>query len=149
MAKLNSLIAVKVSAPAKWPHFEKQNKICILLLSHFKLLRVFLCAIKHAEMLRAAVCKYREFAVKTEILKFFIFNQKKPFGEFRKSQSKFPKNFLFRENRQKVRCCPTPYSQSLVQNLWIIKFLRNFTSTSKKIYFKIALTVKNFFHWFS
>ena len=31
--------------------------------------------------LRAAVCKYREFAVKTEIKKFFIFSQKKPFGE--------------------------------------------------------------------
>ena len=30
---------------------------------------------------------------------------------FRKSQSKFPKNFLFRENRQKVKCCPTPYSR--------------------------------------
>ena len=31
--------------------------------------------------LRAAVCKHREFAVKTEIPKFFIFSQKKPFGE--------------------------------------------------------------------
>ena len=30
---------------------------------------------------------------------------------FRKSQSKFPKNFHFRENRQKVKCCPTPYSR--------------------------------------
>ena len=31
--------------------------------------------------LKAAVCKYREFAVKTEISKFFIFSQKKTFGE--------------------------------------------------------------------
>ena len=31
--------------------------------------------------LRAAVCKYREFAVKTEISKYFIFSQEKPFGE--------------------------------------------------------------------
>ena len=30
--------------------------------------------------LRAAVCKYREFAVKTEISKYFIFSQKEPFG---------------------------------------------------------------------
>ena len=29
---------------------------------------------------------------------------------FRKSQSKFPKKFLLKENRQKVKCCPTPYS---------------------------------------
>ena len=40
---------------------------------------------------------------------------------FRKSQSKFPKNFLFRENRQKVKCCPTPYSRRS-KNLWIIPF---------------------------
>ena len=60
--------------------------------------------------LRAAVCKNREIAVKTEIKKFFIFSQKKPLVKhFRNSQSKFPKNFLFRENRQKVKCCPTPY----------------------------------------
>ena len=32
-------------------------------------------------ILRVAACKYREFAVKTEISKFFIFSQKKPFGE--------------------------------------------------------------------
>ena len=30
---------------------------------------------------------------------------------FRKSQSKFPKKFLFRENWQKVKCCPTPCSR--------------------------------------
>ena len=31
---------------------------------------------------------------------------------FRKSQSKFPKIFfIIRENRQKVKCCPTPYSR--------------------------------------
>ena len=63
--------------------------------------------------LRAAVCKYREFAVKTEILKFFISSLKKNplVKHFRKSQSKFRNNFLFRENRQKVKCCPTPYSR--------------------------------------
>ena len=32
-------------------------------------------------ILRAVVCKYREFAVKTEISKYFIFSQEKPFGE--------------------------------------------------------------------
>ena len=31
--------------------------------------------------LRAAVCKYREFAVKTEILKFIFSQKNKPFGE--------------------------------------------------------------------
>ena len=63
--------------------------------------------------LRAAACKCREFAVKTEISKFFIFGQKKNplVKHFRKSQPKFPKKFLFRENRQKVKCCPTPYSR--------------------------------------
>ena len=107
MAELNSLIAVKVSAPAKWPHFEKQNKIFILLLSHFKLLRVFLCAIKHAEMLRTAVCKYRESAVKTEILKFFIFNQKKPFGEtFSKITIKVSKEFSFSRKPAKSEMLP-------------------------------------------
>ena len=30
---------------------------------------------------------------------------------FRKSQSKFPKKFLFRENWQKGKCCLTPYSR--------------------------------------
>ena len=30
---------------------------------------------------------------------------------FRKSQSKFPKDVLLRENRQKVKCCPTSYSR--------------------------------------
>ena len=56
---------------------------------------------KNCQMIfRAAVCNYREFAVETEISKFFIFSLKKPFGE-KFSQSKFPKNFLFRENRPK------------------------------------------------
>ena len=40
---------------------------------------------------------------------------------FRKSQSKFPKNFHFRENRQKVKCCPTPYSRRS-KTFWIIPF---------------------------
>ena len=38
--------------------------------------------------------------------------RKNPLGKhFRKSHSKFPKNFHFRENRQKVKCCPTPFSR--------------------------------------
>ena len=49
-------------------------------------------------ILRAAVCKYREFAIKTEISKFFIFSQENPLVKhFGTSQSKFPKNFLFRK----------------------------------------------------
>ena len=40
---------------------------------------------------------------------------------FRKSQSKFPKNFYFRVNRQKVKCCPTPYSRRS-KTFWIIPF---------------------------
>ena len=55
--------------------------------------------------LRAAIsCKYGEFAVKTEIAKFFILSQRKPLREtFSKITIKlFPKNFLFRENGKKV-----------------------------------------------
>ena len=63
--------------------------------------------IKYIKHLRAAVGKYREFAVKIEISKYFIFSQEKPFGEtVSKSQSKFPKDFLFRENRQKCEMLP-------------------------------------------
>ena len=44
----------------------------------------------------AAVCKYREFAVKTEVSKFFIFSQKNPFGEtFSKITIKVSKEFSF------------------------------------------------------
>ena len=60
-----------------------------------------------------------EFAIKTEIKKFFIFSQKKPFVKhFWKSQSKFSKNFLFWENRQKVKCCPTPCRRSKTFELY-------------------------------
>ena len=49
--------------------------------------------------LRAAVCKYREFAVKTEISKYFIFSQEKPFGEtFSKITIKVSKGFSFSIN---------------------------------------------------
>ena len=48
------------------------------------------------KLLRAAVCKYREFAVKTEILKYFIFSHEKPFGEtFLKITIKVSKGFSF------------------------------------------------------
>ena len=44
----------------------------------------------------AAVCKYREFAVKTEVSKFFIFSQKKPFGEpFCENQNQSFQEFSF------------------------------------------------------
>ena len=46
--------------------------------------------------LRAAVCKYREFAVKTEISKSFIFSQRKLFGEtFSKLTIKVSKEISF------------------------------------------------------
>ena len=49
--------------------------------------------------LRAAVCKYREFAVKTEISKYFIFSQEKPFGEtFSEITIKVSKGFSFSRN---------------------------------------------------
>ena len=63
--------------------------------------------------LRAAVCKCRKICRQNgnfEIL--HIQSEKNPLVKhFRKSQSKFKKKFLFRENRQKVKCCPTPYSR--------------------------------------
>ena len=53
------------------------------------------------------------FALKTEISKYFIFSQEKPFGEtFSKITIKVSKVFFFlRGNRQKVKCCPTSYSR--------------------------------------
>ena len=46
--------------------------------------------------LKAAVGKYREFAVKTQISKYFIFRQEKPFGEtFSKITIKVSKGFSF------------------------------------------------------
>ena len=62
--------------------------------------------------LRAAVCKYRELAVKWKFRNSSYSVRKNPLVKrFRKSQSKFLKSFLFRENRQKVKSCPTPYSR--------------------------------------
>ena len=71
------------------------------------------CACTCTEIpLRAAVCKYWELAVKTEIQNSSYSVRNNPLVKrFRKSQSKFPNSFLFRENRQKVKCCPTPYSR--------------------------------------
>ena len=49
--------------------------------------------------LRAAVCKYREFAVKTEISNSFIFGQKNHFGKtFMKIIIKVSKEFPFWRN---------------------------------------------------
>ena len=57
-------------------------------------------------ILRAAVCKYREFNIKTEISKFFISSQENPLvRHFGTLQSKFPNNFLLRKKRSKVKCC--------------------------------------------
>ena len=57
--------------------------------------------------LKAAVCKYREFAVKTEISKFFIFSQKKPFGEtFSKITIKVSKEFSFSRKPAKSEMLP-------------------------------------------
>ena len=57
--------------------------------------------------LRAAVCKYGEFAVKTEISKFFIFGQKKPFGEnFSKITIKVSKEFTFWRKPAKSEMLP-------------------------------------------
>ena len=66
----------------------------------------------YSNYLRAAVCKYRELAVKWKFRNSSYSVRKNPLVKrFRKSQSKFLKSFLFRENRQKVKCCPTPYSR--------------------------------------
>ena len=59
--------------------------------------------------LRADVCKYREFAVKTEISKFFIVSQKKPFGEtFSKITIKVSKEFSFSRKPGKSEMLPHP-----------------------------------------
>ena len=57
--------------------------------------------------LRAAVCKHREFAVKTEISKYFIFIQKEPFGEtFSKMTIKVSTGFSFSRKPQKREMLP-------------------------------------------
>ena len=58
-------------------------------------------------LLRAAVCKCREFAVKTETSKFFIFSQKKPFSEtFSKIRIKVSKKFSFWREPAKSEMLP-------------------------------------------
>ena len=58
-------------------------------------------------LLRAAACKYREFAVKTEISKSFTFSQKKPFGEtFPKITIKVSKEFSFPREPAKSEMLP-------------------------------------------
>ena len=62
---------------------------------------------KYFIYLRAAVCKYREFAVKTEISKYFIFSQKEPFGEtFSKITFKVSKEFSFSRKPPKSEMLP-------------------------------------------
>ena len=57
--------------------------------------------------LRAAVCKYREFAVKTEISKFFILSHKKPFGEtLSKITIQVSKEFSFSRRPAKSEMLP-------------------------------------------
>ena len=59
-------------------------------------LDIFYVPCKKHVYLRAAVGKYREFAVNTEISKYFIFCQEKPFGEtFSKITIKVCKGFSF------------------------------------------------------
>ena len=55
----------------------------------------------------AAVGKHREFAVKTEISKYFIFSQKEPFGEtFSKITIKVSKEFSFSRKPPKSEMLP-------------------------------------------
>ena len=57
--------------------------------------------------LRAPVCKHGEFAVKTEISKYFIFSQEKPFGEtFSKITIKVSKGFSFSRKPRKIEMLP-------------------------------------------
>ena len=72
-----------------------------------QLLRIFSVFSIFSRKLRAAVCKYREFAVKTEISKSFIFSQKKPFGEtFSKITIKVSKEFSFSRKPAKSEMLP-------------------------------------------
>ena len=65
------------------------------------------CLLACNSLLRAAVCKYREFAVKTEISTFFIFSQKKTFGEtFSKITIKVSKEFSFSRKPAKSEMLP-------------------------------------------
>ena len=62
---------------------------------------------KYFNYLRAAVCKYREFAVKTEISKYFIFRHKEPFGKtFSEITFKVSKEFSFSRKPPKSEMLP-------------------------------------------
>ena len=67
----------------------------------------FLNSSPEFKLLRAAVCKYREFAVKTEFSKSFIFGQKNPFGKtFSKITIKASKEFFFSRKAAKSEMLP-------------------------------------------
>lgn len=77
--------------------------------------------------LSSCLYKYQEFAIKTEILKFFIFSHKKPFSEtFSKIKIKVSKAFSFSRKLVKSEMLRsfTPYS-----HCWIIRFI---TTLGKK-----------------
>ena len=74
----------------------KDTFLGVQLLGIFSVFSIF------SQKLRAAVCKYREFAVKTEISKIFIFGQKKPVGEtFSKITISFQRFFFFEKTGKK------------------------------------------------
>ena len=59
------------------------------------------------KILRAVVCKYREFDVKTEFSKSFKLSQKNPFGEtFSKITIKVSKEFSFSRKAAKSEMLP-------------------------------------------
>ena len=107
-------VIISKHVPQQPVHLAKIKRCmqCVVLTSRSRSQLVVTCNSVLLSGLRAAVCKYRELAVKTEIRNSSYSVRKNPLVKrFRKSQSKFPNSFLFRENRQKVKCCPTPYSR--------------------------------------
>ena len=82
-------------------------------------------------ILRAAVCNHREFAVETEISKFFIFSLKKPFGEkFSSITIEVSKEFSFSRKPAKSEMLRSSHSRLLST----AKNYTNFKALGKKRY---------------
>ena len=89
------------------------------------------------KFLRVSACKYQEFVVKTEILKFFIFSQKKPFGEtFSKIIIKVSKEFSFSRKPAKSEMLPSHHIVAGPKplNYTIFKALRKKSGSRKQVH---------------
>ena len=97
------------------------------------------CLVKICRRLRAAVYKYREFAVKTEISKYFIFSQEKPFCKYRKFavKTEISKYFIF--SHEKPFCKYREFAvKTEISKYFIFSQKEPFDETFLKITIKVS-----------